>query len=128
MTERQRDPFTGIDCRWQRARVDEDCLQKDGPFDVMQFNAVYGETCNIADVSSMAAIYGYTESYFRRWVLPELEFVRRAGPVPLSCVSSLMADASNKRAAARARQVDAGRMFGAANLIRRTQPETSWPR
>ncbi len=65
---------------------------------------------------SMAAVYGYSEAYFRAYVLPKLGFVRREGPVRLSCQASLQADAVQRRTEARARQSEAGRTKGAENL------------
>lgn len=113
------DPFTGLKRARQAGRLDESFLDADGRFVVEAWNRVRGERIDIANPSSMAALYGVTESYLVRSIRPKLDFVRREGPLWLSCVSSLSADAAHRRAYAKERQRQAGREYGANNLIRR---------
>ncbi len=111
-----RDGLTGLQVQWQAARVDEAFLTFDGSFDVDAYNAAHGEQIDIANVNSMAAVYGYSTTYFKDRDLPSLGFVKREGPLRLSCVSSLQPDAVMRVTAARARQAEAGRKYGQAKL------------
>ena len=117
-----RDPFTGRATMWQAARVDDQFLTLDGSFNVDAYNAATGEQIDVGNVNSMAAVYGLATSYFKAQVLPYLGFIKREGPLCLSCLSSLQADAGTRVTVARTAQSEAGRQFGARNLIRWVVP------
>lgn len=121
MRNRDRDPFTGKNLAWQAGRVDERYLTPDGRFDLAAFNRLNDETCDIADPTSMSALYRRSVTTFTKHILPELDFVQREGPIRLSCISSLAAHAEVRQAMTKERQRKAGREIGVFNLIRRTR-------
>ena len=99
MTRSGWDPFTGLNRPAQGWQVDEAYLDDQGNFRIDQFNEIHGEQCDIGDVSSMAAIYDYSVKHFMRHIFPELDFLHYVGPVAVSCVSSLEANAVQRQIA-----------------------------
>ena len=110
--KQRRDPVTGLAMIRQAGMVPEEFLNDDGSFGLAAFNAETGEVCDVANVTSMAWVYGYSESHFKKRVLPELDYVIRIGPVRLSCTSSLRADAAIRVPEAREMQRVGGSLNG----------------
>lgn len=110
--KQQRDPVTGLAMVRQAGMVPEEYLNDDGSFSLTAFNAATGEVCDIANVGSMAQVYDYAVDYFKRRLLPELDYVIRIGPVRLSCTSSLRADAAFRVPEARERRRAGGQFYG----------------
>lgn len=119
MRNDDRDPFTGYKRSWQAARIDEEYLDRFGNIDRSALNWVIGESPDISAVSSMAAIYGYSVSHFRKRILPSLDFVIREKSLAFSYVSSLTAHAEILQAKTAQERREVGRKYGTQNLINR---------
>ena len=118
MAKKDCDLFTGICVKVQKEHVDDAYITIDGQFVVDAYNSANREAIDISHVSSMAAIYEKSTSFFCRKILPELKFVKREGPLVLSCVASLQPDATARQQRVRESKRQSGVLNGSPNLIR----------